>query len=359
MIGKTVRVRVGRTAGWILASSLLFVSGCGGETPPGASAPQSAPYPVMTVVSSAGLQEQRIDGRLEGFEQTTILAQLAGEVTEIHAEVGARVRAGELLMRVRATSQQGGLAQAQAALREARARDTDAAARYARIAGLYERKVVPRALFEETTAAREAAAAQLTAAQAQLAAAEGYTAIRAGFDGLVTARHVTAGSQVMPGTPLIGVAAVDRLRVTASLPAVYAASVQARGEVFLVRGGERIALTNVRVTPQVGVQSGAFGLQADLPAGTADVVPGMIAALAIVGGEAMQRRVPLASVVERGEVTGAYVFDAASGRTSFRQLRLGRQVGADVEVLAGLRDGDQVALEPGAALRHLGIRSAE
>lgn len=359
MIGKTGKARIDRTSGWMLAAVLLLVSGCGGERQQESSAPQSAPYPVMTVSGSTGLQEQRIEGRLEGIEQTTILAQLAGEVTEIRADIGARVQAGTLLMRVRATSQHGGLAQAQAALREARARDADAAARYARIAGLYERKVVPRALFDETTAAREAAAAQLSAAQAQLAAAEGYTSIRAPFEGLVTARHVTSGSQVMPGTPLIGVAAVDRLRVTANLPAVYAASVQARGEVFLVRGGERIALANVRVTPQVDGQSGAFGLQADLPAGTTDAVPGMIVTLAVVGGEAMQRRVPLASVVERGELTGAYVFDAASGRTSFRQLRLGREFGAEVQVLAGLRDGDQVALDPGAALRHLGARSAE
>ena len=352
-------IGIARGSSWLFVGTLLLAAGCSSETPTVVAAKQAAPYAVTVVSSRAGTQEQRIDGRLEGIEQTTILAQLAGEVTEIREDVGANVKAGALLMRVRATSQQGGLAQAQAAVREARAREADAAARYQRIAGLYERKVVPRSVFDETTAAREAAAAQLSAAQAQLTAAEAYTGIRAPFEGIITARHVTVGSQVMPGMPLVGVAALERLRVTASLPAAYAESVRARGEVFLVRDGERIALLNVRITPSVGERSGAFGLQADLPVGTAAVVPGMIVSLALAGTEAMQRRIPLASIVERGEVTGAYIFDDESGRTRFRQLRLGRQFGTDVEVLAGLREGDQVALEPSAALRHLGLRSAE
>lgn len=346
-------VRAARSVVLLLLPAALSLSACGGQKPPRSEAAESAPYPVTTIKSLAGVDEQRIEGRLEGFEQTTVLAQVAGEVLEIRETVGSPVKGGALLMRVRATGQQGSLAQAQAMLREARAREVEVAARYQRIAGLYERQVVPRAVFDEATAARESAAAQLSAAQAQLAAVEAYTNIRAPFDGVVVARHVTVGAQVMPGMPLLGLATTDRLRVTASVPASYAQSLQASEAIFLVRGATRIALANWRVAPSVGLQSGAFVLQADIPPGQAGLVPGMIVTLAVSAGERAQFRVPAASVVERGEVIGVYVYDPGSDRTSFRQLRLGRAIDTDIEVLAGLREGDQVASEPSAALQHL------
>jgi hypothetical protein len=68
----------------------------------------------------------------------------------------------------------------------------------------------------------------------------------------------------------------------------------------------------------------------------------------------------VASVVERGEVTGVYVFDASSGRTSFRQVRLGRRFGHEIDVLAGLQSGDSIARDPAVALRHLAsLRAAQ
>jgi hypothetical protein len=60
---------------------------------------------------------------------------------------------------------------------------------------------------------------------------------------------------------------------------------------------------------------------------------------------------PVSALVQRAEVTGAYVF-TADGRTVLRQLRLGHRVGERVEVLAGLASGDRVATAPLEAARH-------
>jgi multidrug efflux pump subunit AcrA (membrane-fusion protein) len=54
--------------------------------------------------------------------------------------------------------------------------------------------------------------------------------------------------------------------------------------------------------------------------------------------------------VRRAELSAVYVVDA-QGKPRLRQVRLGRSAGDRVEVLSGLRVGDQVATDPQAAAR--------
>ena len=70
----------------------------------------------------------------------------------------------------------------------------------------------------------------------------------------------------------------------------------------------------------------------------------------IHGGDAALR-VPERAIVRRGELTGVYVLK--DGTLTLRQLRPGTREGDSVEVLAGLRAGDVVALDPEAALQAL------
>ena len=54
---------------------------------------------------------------------------------------------------------------------------------------------------------------------------------------------------------------------------------------------------------------------------------------------------PLSAIVRRAEMTGVYVMDG-QGKPRLRQVRLGRSVGQNVEVLSGVSDGEQVVVEP-------------
>ena len=83
------------------------------------------------------------------------------------------------------------------------------------------------------------------------------------------------------------------------------------------------------------------------------VAPGMFARahLALVGGASESRLgVPLASVIRRTELDAVYVVDG-KGTVRLRQVRLGRTVGDRVEILAGLAEGERVALNPILAAR--------
>jgi hypothetical protein len=91
-------------------------------------------------------------------------------------------------------------------------------------------------------------------------------------------------------------------------------------------------------------------IRLSLPAGIEGLAPGLFARVWLQGvtsGKAGVERVylPSTAIVRRAEMTGVYVLNA-QGKPGLRQVRLGQSLGERVEVLSGLRNGDQVAAEP-------------
>jgi len=337
----------------LLAAGLI---GCSDSGAPSEKLPAPAPYAVHTVTADEAADERYLDGRVEGLQQATVAAQTAGEVLEVLRDVGAEVTAGTVVLRLRATQQQSGLAQAEASLREATAGQSATEARYQRIVALYERKAVAKATLDAVTAEREAAISRALAASAAVTAARenlGYTTVRAPFAGVVTDRYVRVGAIVQPGVPLFGIAGTAGLRIFSDIPEEFATAVRQRGEVAVEHDGKRWPSRDIIVQPRVAGASGAVGLRVDLPEGAADLRPGMVVKLLLATGNRRRVTVPQVALATRGEVMGVYVYDASQARTSFRQLRLGHRSGEFVEVLAGLEAGEEVALDPSAALRHI------
>jgi hypothetical protein len=77
----------------------------------------------------------------------------------------------------------------------------------------------------------------------------------------------------------------------------------------------------------------------------------MTVKVAFASGETKRLLLPLAALVQRGELVGVYVLGEQG--VALRQLRLGHRYGDRVEVLAGLDDGERIAADPAAAARWL------
>ncbi len=336
----------------VLAVAALVAAGCGRESSTDARHARSAPG-LTTVVAGARTApaELRVDGVVEAVHQATLSAQTSGRIAETPVDVDDRVRRGQLLLRLRATEQVAGLGQAEAALRAATARDAQARSQFERIADMYERKVVARATYDEALAARDAAAAGIAAARATLESArEGvaYTEIRAPYDGIVTSRSVQAGEAVAPGMPLLTVSGDGPLRIVASVPQSEMEQVRGLGKARVYVGSREIEATRVTVFPAADAASGTFRARVDLPDPTPGLAPGMHAKVGFVTGESSLVSVPRRAVVERSELRAVYVV-MPDGQVVLRQVRLGREVGDDVEVIAGLARGERVATDPSSA----------
>jgi RND family efflux transporter MFP subunit len=338
------------------AAGALLVAGCGrGPRSVPAESPAYPPLASVWVAPVTVPVERLLDGVVEAINHATVAAQTSGRVAAINFDVGDYVPANAVIIRLRATEQHAGLAAAEAAMREAQARASEADTRYRRIRDMYEREVVPKATYDQAAADRDAALARLGAARAAvLAARQGvdYTEIRAPYAGVVTQRLVQVGETVVPGTPLMSGVSLQRLRVVVDVPQSIADPVREilKGAVYL--NGRRTEATQVTVFPIASTPSNTFRAWLDLPQGAAGFYPGMLVKVGFVVGERQALLVPDSSVVRRSEVTAVYLVKP-DGSTMLQQVRLGEPLGDRVEVLSGLRPGDRVAADPLAAMRRL------
>ena len=301
------------------------------------------------------------DGIVEAVRQSTVAAQIAGRVVELHADVGSRVAKGAVLARIDERESAQVLASNEAQIARATADLANARANLERNRKLLEKQYISQAAVDRAQAEHDAAAATLAAAKAgtgAAAAARSHTVITAPFSGVIAERSVQLGEMAQPGRPLFTMFDPVDLRVVASVPEDGIARVRtgAKGaSVELSALAKTVPAKSVTVLPAADARTHTKLVRLDLPDGhaTKGAYPGMFARALFATGNARKLVIPERSVAYRSEVAGAYVVTPA-GEIRFRQLRLGEKT-ADgaIEVLAGLRAGERVALDPVAALSAL------
>src|SRR5690606_3697124 len=259
-----------------------------------------------------------------------------------------------VIMRFTSVEQRAALRQAQASLEEAEARFDEAEREHERVAGMFRNETVSRARFEQAQANRDAAEARLEAARSAVATAEeqlAYTEGRAPYAGIVSARHVEVGELVSPGQALMSGLSLESLRVNVDVPQSMFEPIRDIGRAFAYADDERIPAESQTFFPVADPATNTFRVRVNLPDGSARLFPGMLVKVGFVVGETQRLLVPADAVVRRSELTAVYV--VGDERVMLRQVRIGRQYGADVEVLARLDAGEEVALDPVAAGIHV------
>lgn len=314
----------------------------------------------MQVTTSTLRPDLAYEGVVEAVKQTVLAAQVAGAIVHLDVKAGDRVKAGQLLARIDARAAEHSLAASRALARSAEVGQELAAKDFERQRQLFEKGFISRAAFERADTEYRAARAQ---SSSQIALADGartqtaFHLIRAPYAGIVSDVSVMLGDMAMPGKPLITLFDPSLMRVVVSLPQSAVRSLREAGEVRIaISEGptEKQILTPIsfQVLPSIDPGTHKAQLRLGLPEGTPGLVPGQFVRATLRGepGLATTITVPVRSLVQRAEMTGVYVIDA-NGRPRLRQVRLGVAVGDRVEVLAGLSDGERIALDPQAAAR--------
>lgn len=316
----------------------------------------SAELASITVQKQAVPQERLFDGVIEAVNQSTVSAQTSGRVTEINFDVDDVVPKGAVILRIRDTEQRSRSQQAQAGLSEAEARYKEAEADYKRIKGIYEQRLIAKSELDRAEAAFNAAKARFEQARGRLAETQeqqGYTVIRAPYSGVLTKRFVQLGESVNAGQPLVAGMSLEQLRAIVTVPQAFVKAMREHGKATVeLADGQRLEAASMRIFPYADESSHAVSVRVNLPpdlkGGDHGVYPGMFVKVGFVTGVGEALQVPVAAVAHRSELTALYTI-AADGRVGFRQVRLGRVSGNQVEVLAGLESGERVALDPIAA----------
>ncbi len=324
-----------RTPLWALALSLSAAAWAGPQVP------------VLRVGPQAVNAAYELDGVVEAVQQATVAAQATGRVASLRVKAGDRVKAGQVLATLDDRDSQTGVARSQAQLAQAEAELANALAHVQRTRDLRRQGFVSQAALDVAESQYQAARAGREGAGAgaqQARLAQSFAQVTAPFDGYVLETLAQAGDLAVPGKPVATVYAPQPLRVAVQVPASMAAQARSAQRIEFMAGGQWTAPLAQQGVSAADPVSQTLTWKLDVgAAAAAQLLPGQPARVRFVGGPVQRMVVPGAAVLRRGELTGVYV--AGDKGFVLKAVRLGAEQGAaGVEVLAGLRAGDAVAL---------------
>jgi membrane fusion protein, multidrug efflux system len=291
-------------------------------------------------------------GTVEAVRQGTLGSQVSGRIAEVSVRTGDQVRAGQPLIRIEAGDSADAAAASAAAASGAAARLASARADFERAQRLRAQDYISVAAMQRAEATLRSAEADAQASAAQAKAARtraSWHTVTAPYAGHVTQLWVSAGDMAAPGRPLLGMYDPTALRVVAQIPESLAARIEpGRSAQLQVGAAAPTALSAWRVIPAIDPVTHSVQVRAELPSASG-LEPGQFVNLLLpLRSSGAEVRIPISAVLRRSEVIGVYVVDD-HGAPHLRQVRLGPQSGNTVTVLAGLRSGERVALDPLAA----------
>jgi RND family efflux transporter MFP subunit len=303
------------------------------------------------------------EGVVEAVRQSTLAAQIAGQIVELRVRVGDSVKAGQVLARIDPRAAEQAVAGSQSQVAEAQAGLNNALRNYERSKELFAKKFLSKAALDQAELDFKAAQARVAALQAnagQASTARTYTNITAPYAGMVAATPIEVGDMATPGRPLVTVFDPANMRVIATLSQSSLREVKLNLPVRVDVPALRRSVTAKQITLIPLADSRTHTVRLRLELGDAGaLLPGQFARAYFITGMARKLLIPQQAVLRRSEVTGVYVVGAGAV-PQLRQIRAG-DVTADgfVEVLAGLHEGERVALEPiKAGLLGAGVSAA-
>ena len=351
---------------WVLLA-VVSLAGCSNEkTRMGPSPETVRNIPVLAVQQANVPDLLEAVGTVRAVQTSEVASQMIGNIVEIRAHEGDHVQRGQVLAVIDDSQPRAAVDRSTAADLAAQQQlvgaDSDLAlaeSTLKRYQNLYEKKSVSPQEFDEVKARQQAALARRDMAKAGQAQAQAalsqartsldYTRIRAPFDGVVTEKKADSGTLASPGMPIFTVEDVRRYRLEATVN---------ENDLQYVRTGEQVsvvidALDNaglkgkvVQIVPAADAASRTFLVKIDLPTDTR-LRSGLFGRAQFSRGERQALLIPRSAVVERGQLQGIYVLDK-NKVASLRYITLGKPSGAEVEVLAGLQDGERLVARPGA-----------
>ncbi|HSL20766.1 MAG TPA: efflux RND transporter periplasmic adaptor subunit [Vicinamibacterales bacterium] len=374
----------------VQAALLLSLSAAAGCSDTGSAQSQgNAPSPpkVTTVTVRADSVRRAIDivGTLAAAEEVTVSSEVEGKVSRIGADLGDRVRAGDVLVELdrekleyryeasraaleRARARYGAdaagtlptlettpdvqkaaadLAQAEQAVTRARAlarrglvanqQLDDAEARYLAAKAGYDAAVQNA---RNLRADVDAGAAQMRLARRELRDAQ----VRAPFDGYIQRRIVSPGMFVRVQTPVMSLVKVDPLKLTGEVPERLAPWVRIGQPVELRVDAypDRVMSGTIsRISPAVNQQTRAFPLEAAVPNPDGRLKPGTFARARIVS-DRIDRvlAVPVGALQYRYGVNRVFVLKG--DRIAAREVKTGDRLGDRMEITSGIAAGDVI-----------------
>ncbi len=320
----------------LIASLLVAVSGCKQETSREVAGrgPQLsvASVQVETVHAQPDGRQNEVAGTVEAVRSATISPKVGGAIEDMPVVLGSVVKKGDLLTRIDAGEITARLSQAEARLAQAKRN-------YEREKRLLAKEASTRETVNSMADALKVARAATDEARTMLA----YTVIRAPFSGVIARKIMQVGDMAMPGMPLLVLDDNRHLQAVAAVPEALALQIH-RGDSLSIQvpaagfsGSGKVS----EMAPAADVQSRTIMVKLVIDS-AAGVQPGQYVRVMLPTAPYATLLVPETAVLRFGQMVRLFV--VANGKAELRLVRTGEHRNGQIEILAGLRDGEQVVI---------------
>ena len=320
---------------------------------------QEMAVPTVSVIQpkrGASSEEIVLPGNIHAFIDAPIYARTNGYLKRWYVDIGARVKAGQLLAEIDTPEVDRQLQQARADLATAEANYQLAKTTAARYQYLLETDSVAKQDVDNAVANDQAKKAMVQSAGENVKRLEdlqSFEKIYAPFDGVITARNTDIGALIDSGSgglakELFHIAALRTLRVYVNVPQIYSRSAVPGVQADLTLAefpGRRFQGRLVRTADAIDQASRTLLTEIDVDNAAGELLPGAYAEVHFkLASGASTFTLPVNTLLFRSE--GLRVAVLRDGKAVLVPIVLGRDFGTEVEVVSGLDGSESVITNP-------------
>jgi RND family efflux transporter MFP subunit len=317
--------------------------------------------PSVSVVKpkqTASAQEIILPGNVQPFISSPIYARTDGYLKKWYFDIGAHVKAGQLLAIIQTPEVDQQLSQARSNLATAQANLELAKITRDRYQGLLGKHAVAQQDVDNAVGTYNANKAIVDADTANVehyAALVSFEKVYAPFDGVITARNtdigdlINSGSSTAPRTNLFDIAQPGTLRVYVNVPEEYSRGIipgQTASDIVLAEfPGEKFQGKLVRTASAINMTTRTLLAEIDVDNPKGTLLTGSYAEVHLkVPGQGSTFLIPVNTLIFRSQHLQVGV--VRDGKVVLAEVTPGHDFGAEIEIVAGLKADDQVVLNP-------------
>jgi RND family efflux transporter MFP subunit len=298
-----------------------------------------------------------LPGNMQAFNDSPIYARTNGYLKKWYVDIGARVKAGQLLADIETPEVDQQLDEARADLNTAQANYELSQITAERYQGLAKTDSVSKQDVDNATSDFAAKKAMVASAQSnvkRLEELQSFEKIYAPFDGVITARNTDIGHLInsgagAPAAELFHIAAVQTLRVYVNVPQQYSPSAKPGLTADLTLQefpGRRFQGTLVRTADAIDLASRTLLVEVDVNNRTGELLPGAYVQVHLKVPSGVPAFIlPVSALIFRSD--GLQVGTVQNGNKAVLvNVTVGRDMGNEVEVVSGLNAQDYVIVNP-------------
>ncbi|MDR5775719.1 MULTISPECIES: efflux RND transporter periplasmic adaptor subunit [unclassified Caballeronia] len=310
---------------------------------------------VVAPTQTDGGGNTTLPGTLRGFVESPIYARATGYLLHWYADIGTRVKQGQLLADLDTPEIDQELAQAVAQRDQTASSLGLAKSSLQRWQQLRQRDAVSQQELDERQSTYNQDVANLAAADAnvkRLRQLESFKRIVAPFAGVVTQRNVDVGDLIDAGSgasrALFALAQSDPLRVFVQLPQAYAQNVSVGQSVVVMQAelpGQQFHGKITHISGAIDVPTRSLQVEVTLPNADQRLRPGAYVQVAVPAVVHARLLVPGNALLFRAEGPRVAVVDS-NGHVHLNKIVIAQDLGQSLELESGIEPTDKIIINP-------------